>query len=70
MYYVGVDIAKRVHVIGAVDERGKAVCKPMSFKNSGDGFERCICWLEGLAEEPDDVFGGDGGHRTLLDGAI
>ena len=55
MYYVGVDIAKRVHVIGAVDERGKAVCKPMSFKNSGDGFERCICWLEGLAEEPDDV---------------
>lgn len=55
MLYVGVDIAKREHVIGAVDERGRAVCKPMAFKNSGEGFERCVRWLEGLAAGPDDA---------------
>ena len=55
MLYVGVDIAKREHVIGAVDERGRAVCGPMAFRNSGEGFERCVCWLEGLAESPGDA---------------
>lgn len=58
MYYVGVDIAKRAHVIGAVDERGKAACKDMRFDNSGEGFGRCVGWLEGLAEGPDDVLVG------------
>lgn len=58
MYYVGVDIAKRAHVIGAVDERGKAACGAMQFDNSGEGFGRCVEWLEGLAGEPDDVLVG------------
>lgn len=58
MYYVGVDIAKRAHVIGAVDERGKAACRAMQFDNSGEGFGRCVEWLEGLAGEPDDVLVG------------
>lgn len=55
MLYVGVDIAKREHVIGAVDEHGRPVCKPMAFRNSGEGFEKCVCWLEGIAGDAGDV---------------
>lgn len=40
MIYAGVDIAKMDHVIGAVDETGAEVARPMSFKNSEAGFER------------------------------
>ena len=58
MIYAGVDIAKMDHVIGAVDEAGAEVAKPMSFKNSELGFERCIAWLESVAEGEDDVFVG------------
>lgn len=56
MIYVGVDIAKVDHVVGAIDEAGEAITKPMSFKNSEAGFEKCICYLEGLAIKPDEVF--------------
>lgn len=55
MIYAGVDIAKADHVIGAIDERGDEVAKPMPFKNSKEGFEKCVAWLEGIAETPEDV---------------
>lgn len=55
MIYAGVDIAKANHVIGAVGEDGQPLCKTMEFKNSDAGFERCVAWLEGLAEKPSDV---------------
>ena len=58
MIYAGVDIAKVDHVIGAVDETGAEVARPMGFKNSEAGFERCIAWLESVAESEDDVFVG------------
>ena len=58
MIYAGVDIAKMDHVIGAVDETGAEVAKPMPFKNSEAGFERCAAWLESVAESADDVFVG------------
>lgn len=58
MIYAGVDIAKMDHVIGAVDETGAEAAKPMKFKNSEAGFERCIAWLESVAESEDDVFVG------------
>ncbi len=58
MIYAGVDVAKADHVIGAVDERGSELCKPMGFKNGAAGFERCEAWLEGAAEEPGDVLVG------------
>lgn len=58
MIYAGVDIAKVDHVIGAVDEAGAEAAKPMKFKNSEAGFERCIAWLESVAESEDDVFVG------------
>lgn len=58
MIYAGVDIAKMDHVIGAVDESGAEIAKPMGFKNSEAGFERCIAWLESVAESEGDVFVG------------
>ena len=50
MIYAGIDIAKNEHVIGATDERGKDAAKPMAFANSTAGFDRCVAYLEGLAE--------------------
>lgn len=58
MIYAGVDIAKVDHVIGAVDETGTEAARPMKFKNSEAGFERCIAWLESVAESEDEVFVG------------
>lgn len=58
MVYAGVDIAKVDHVIGAVDEGGSEVCRPMGFKNGAAGFERCEAWLEGVAGSPGDVLVG------------
>ena len=55
MIYAGVDIAKMDHVVDAVDESGNQVAKAMPFKNSEAGFERCVAWLEGVAEDPADV---------------
>ena len=55
MIYAGVDIAKTDHVIGAVDERGAEMCRPMPFKNTEAGLERAAAWLEGLAGSPSDV---------------
>lgn len=55
MIYAGVDIAKSNHVIDAIDDSGKELTSPLSFKNDEDGFERCIAWLEGIAECEQDV---------------
>ena len=55
MIYAGVDIAKTDHVIGAVDEHGAEMCRPMPFKNTEAGLERAVAWLEGLAGSPSDV---------------
>jgi transposase len=69
MHHVGVGVAKGAHAIGAVDERGKAVRKPMPSKNPGDGFGRRMCRLGGLAEGPDDALvamEATGHHRVAL----
>lgn len=58
MIYAGVDIAKTDHVIGAVDGTGAEVARPMGFKNDEAGFERCVAWLESVAESPEGVFVG------------
>lgn len=55
MIYAGVDIAKSNHVIDAIDDSGKELTSPLSFKNDEDGFERCIAWLEGITECEQDV---------------
>ncbi len=56
MIYAGVDIAKMDHVIGAVDETGAEIARPMGFKNSESGFEKCVAWLESVAGPEDEVF--------------
>lgn len=58
MLYAGIDIAKRDHVIGVTDDRGRALSKPMAFKNSAAGFERCAAFLAGLADDASDVLVG------------
>ena len=55
MLYAGVDIAKTDHVIAAISDSGEAVGKALSFKNTEDGFDRAVAWLEGIAESPEDV---------------
>lgn len=55
MIYAGVDIAKMGHVADAVDESGDRVAKAMSLKDGDAGFEKCVAWLEGVAEGPADV---------------
>lgn len=69
MLYAGIDIAKCDHVVGAVDERGRALSKPMPFKNLSSGFERCAAYLAGIAGQ---VAGRrrDGGHPPATGLAI
>ena len=55
MIFAGIDIAKNNHVIGAVDARGQKVAKSMKFSNTSLGFEKCVAYLEGLAETKEDV---------------
>lgn len=55
MIYAGVDIAKSDHVIGAIDDSGNSICRPLQFKNSESGFVKCASWLEGIAESQEDV---------------
>ncbi len=55
MIYAGVDIAKYDHVIGAVTDTGKALTKPLAFKNSAEGFKRCLTYLQGLVDDADNI---------------
>lgn len=58
MLFAGIDIAKYDHVIGTVDEHGRSLSKPMTFKNSASGFERCASYLDGLADDKADILVG------------
>lgn len=58
MFFAGIDIAKYDHVIDVVDERGRSLSKPMTFKNSAAGFERCAAYLDSLADNKADVLVG------------
>lgn len=56
MVFVGVDIAKYDHVACAVDGVGEKLTRPLPFKNTEAGFEKFIAWLEGLTEDPSEIF--------------
>lgn len=56
MIFVGIDIAKTSHVACAIDEAGDRLTRPLPFKNTEDGFEKLIAWLEGAAEDPSGAF--------------
>ncbi|MFB9973611.1 IS110 family transposase [Allobacillus sp. SKP2-8] len=45
---IGVDIAQEIHVARAVDFRGIAVGKSLSFENNERGFKELINWIEDL----------------------
>lgn len=55
MLYAGIDIAKFDHVVGAVDQSGKPLSKPMTFSNSSAGFAKCASYLEGLVEDKSEL---------------
>ncbi|NLL74235.1 MAG: IS110 family transposase [Erysipelothrix sp.] len=38
MYYIGIDVAKRNHVVAIVDQHGEVLLKPTEFENSSPGF--------------------------------
>lgn len=57
MLFVGIDIAKYDHVIGAVDERGRSLSKPMAFKNSQDGFGRLASFARPGIRRSTSLFG-------------
>ena len=42
MVYIGIDIAKRSHVLSAVDDDGKAVIESFKFANTDRGFEKLL----------------------------
>jgi len=45
---VGIDIAKELHVAGAVNYRGQELGRPLSFSNDREGFERLLRWVAQL----------------------
>lgn len=47
---VGIDIAKELHVAGAVNYRGRELGHSLKFRNDADGFERLLRWVEQLKQ--------------------
>ena len=52
MVYIGIDIAKRSHVLSAVDDDGKAVIESFKFANTDRGFEKLLERLKKAGVEP------------------
>ena len=48
MIFVGVDIAKSDHCLGAIDAQGKIVAKPKRFTQNAEGFAKLAAILSGL----------------------
>ena len=46
MIYFGIDIGKRFHVAGAVDDRGVEVISPFEFDNGAEGFAELLSVME------------------------
>lgn len=47
---VGIDIAKEVHLAGAVTFRGVHIGRPLSFSNDGFGFQKLLNWVGDLQQ--------------------
>jgi len=46
MYYVGIDIAKQLHVATILSSDGDMLVKPFKFSNDQDGFSRFLSFVE------------------------
>jgi transposase len=55
MVYVGIDIAKRVHVCAILDERNAVLVKPFKFHNNAKGFKKLLVHLERLGLDASDI---------------
>ena len=42
MFIVGIDIAKRSHIVRVIDSEGRTVCKPFSIRNSCSGYNTLL----------------------------
>jgi transposase len=67
MIYVGVDIAKADHCLGAIDAQGRVVLKPVSFTQDAEGFVALARHLERLGAPGEVVVGMEAtGHYWVL----
>jgi transposase len=48
---VGIDIAKEVHLAGAVTFRGVHIGRPLTFSNDGFGFVKLLSWVRDLQQK-------------------
>ena len=53
MINIGIDIAKRSHMAGAVDGEGRVVVEPFRFGNTAEGFSRLLEVLSGAGADPE-----------------
>ena len=53
MVYIGIDIAKRFHVLSAVDEDGRTVVESFRFANTDAGFKKLLERLRKAGANPD-----------------
>lgn len=58
MVYIGIDIARRSHVLSAVDDDGGTVIESFKFANTDAGFRRLLERLEEAGVEPGDSLAG------------
>lgn len=67
MIYVGVDIAKADHCLGAMDAQGKVVLKPVGFTQTAEGFSALAGHLRRLGPPNEVVIGMEAtGHYWIL----
>ena len=58
MVYIGIDIAKRFHVLSAVDDDGRTVVESFRFANTDAGFKKLLGRLEKAGAGPGDSLAG------------
>ena len=67
MVYVGVDVAKADHCLGAIDAQGQVVLKPVRFTQDAEGFARLAGLLRRLGPPEEVVVGMEAtGHYWVL----
>ena len=58
MVYIGIDVAKRFHVLSAVDDCGRTVIESFRFANTDEGFGELLGRLRGAGIGPEDSLAG------------
>ena len=58
MVYIGIDIAKRFHVLSAVDDDGETVIESLKFANTDAGFKKLIGRLKKAGADPGESLAG------------